>query len=393
MTLQKTPFYEQHVAMGGQMVDFHGWELPLHYGSMIEEHNWVRENAGLFDVAHMGKFLFSGEGVVSFLEYITPSSTAKVPKGKAFYSVLMEYDASAIDDIILYHLGDRQWLMVVNAANRDKDFAVIKERLADPAFAGVKLEEVTFDYTQVALQGPRAVQVLAELWPNIKELFELSYFYSLLIPMPHSLGEQQDHDISEQLLVSRTGYTGEDGYEIYGPFELMQKIWDGLVAHEMVRAIGLGARDSLRLEARYPLYGQELAPGRSILLSGLSWVVNWQKGDFVGRKTLAQEIEAGIKNRLFGYVLEGGGVPRSGYKVLNEQGEEIAAVTSGCFSPSLKKGIFIALFESKPLDKVFIVMRGRQVSAKRVKGPFVPNRTLGGKAGFKQEESKQEESN
>lgn len=347
------------------MVDFHGFLLPIQFSSIVEEHLHVRKSSGVFDVSHMGKYVLSGPGAEAFLDKITPGKVTSLVAGKILYSAIMLPDGSPIDDILIYRMGEEDWLFVVNAANRENVVTHI-EAQKDESFTFI---DETRRYTQLAVQGPTSPDVMAELFSDSVRQIDYYHFSEITYK-------------DQTILVSRTGYTGEDGFEIYGSPEITQEIYAALLADNRILPIGLGARDSLRLEARYPLYSQELMAGRSLIQSGLSWIVDWKKENFTGRDALLTQKEKGEKNHLTAWVLEEAGVPRTGYTLLDASGEEVGSITSGGFAPSLGKGILIAWLDDPEKKPVSVQIRNQTKAITEIKGTFVPNRTLRGKAGL-----------
>lgn len=370
--LIQTPFYDHHMKLGAKMVDFHGFYMPLQYSSIVEEHKWVRKSCGVFDVSHMGKFMLHGQGADDFLNFICPSKVADTPNGKIIYSAFLYEDGSPVDDVLLYKLSRESWLVVVNAANRSKVKDYIfqqKASFADPSFTFL---DRTDSHLQLAIQGPKAKDIVAQYIST--DAIDIDYYEFRTVDF-----------MGRKLIISRTGYTGEDGFEVYGTFDKMAPLCGQLCQDDRVLPAGLGSRDSLRLETRFPLYGQELLPGRSILQSGLGWTINWDKGNFIGREVLAEQKENGEKSHLFAYQMVDAGIPRAGYEICDSEGNRLGVITSGGFSPTLEKGILIAWHDDPSRKADTVRIRNQLKRIERVKGTFVPNRTLGGKAGLKRE--------
>ena len=357
-TPQQTPLYQKHLEAGGKMVDFAGWEMPINYGSQVKEHKQVREDAGMFDVSHMVILDFTGKQVKPFLQHLLANDVGRLKDpGKALYSAMLNQDAGVIDDLIVYYLGDEFYRMVVNAATREKDIKWISQQLEG---YDVSLRERD-DLSMIAVQGPNArqkvVDVLAQELDKeqASQANELKPFY----------GQQM-----EDLFVARTGYTGEDGFEVLLPNEKAAPFWDQLLA-QGVRPIGLGARDTLRLEAGMNLYGTDMDEGISPLAAGMAWTVAWepQDRDFIGREALQTEKQAGSDMKLVGLVLEDKGVLRGHQKVITEFGE--GEITSGSFSPTLGVAIALARVPAQAKDQCKVEIRGKQLAARIVKPPFV----------------------
>jgi len=353
----KTPLYNAHRAMGAKLVDFAGWDMPIHYGSQIEEHHTVRRAAGMFDVSHMTVVDLIGEQVRAFLGHLLANNVDKLrERGKALYSCMLNPDGGVIDDLIVYFLEETWFRLVVNSATRDKDLAWIQQHAA--AFGIDVIEQP--DLAMVAVQGPQARdRVLPLLDPSAREAaMELAPFHALEI---------------EDWLVARTGYTGEDGFEIMLPGNEAEDFWNRL-ADAGVKPCGLGARDTLRLEAGMNLYGTDMDESVSPLVSGLGWTVGWEPADrdFIGRSALEAERRSGPSARFVGLVLEDKGVLRNHQKVVvSDLGE--GEITSGSFSPTLGRSIALARVPAGTGDRCLVEIRGKLLAARVVKPPFVRN--------------------
>lgn len=355
---RRTPFHARHLEFEGKMVPFAGWEMPVQFPrGIIHEHRRVREAAGLFDVSHMGRFYLRGAGAIDFTNGLITNNLAKLGEGQLLYSALCNERGGIIDDVTVYHLGDSA-LLVANAANADAVEAWTRKH----APAGIELENATDRLAQLALQGPRAEEMLGE--PFASAVKEVGYYEYTQVEWR-----------GEQILISRNGYTGEDGFEIYLPVTVADTFWTTLFDWGQsvgLEPIGLGARDSLRMEVNYALYGNELGPDVSPLETGLRWVVKFKKGDFIGRDALLAQKEAGLERTLVGFAVEGKRLPRHGYPVL-ENGEEVGFVTSGGFCPSLEQGMGMALVPPRLTGvghKLSIDARGRVIEARIVERPF-----------------------
>jgi aminomethyltransferase len=356
----RTPLYETHLKHGAKIVDFGGWDMPLHYGSQIEEHHQVRKDAGMFDVSHMTVSDLKGERAGDFLRLLLANDVAKLKtKGRALYSCMLNSKGGVIDDLIVYWMDDGWYRIVSNAATRDKDLAWMNTAVRE--FTGIMLAERP-DYAMIAVQGPNAREkACAALGEHIREAaMPLKPFHSVRV------GE---------LMIATTGYTGEDGFEIILPDKSAPFLWQMLV-EAGVKPCGLGARDTLRLEAGMALYGSDMNDTTTPLEAGLAWTVALEPADrrFIGREALEKQQAGGIPRQLVGLLLEGKGVLRSHQKV--ECGSLGAGeITSGSFSPTLNQSIALA---SVPTgvnigDRVEVDMRGRKQHAKVVKYPFVRN--------------------
>jgi len=357
--LKRTPLYETHLRLGAKVVPFAGWELPLQYSGVIAEHRAVRERAGLFDVSHMGEIFVSGPEAEAALDFLTANDVKSLYDGKGQYSAILNEQGGVVDDIIVYRYSREQYLVCVNAANTEKDFAWFSSHNKFEA----RFENKSSAYGQIALQGPQAKIVLDKLFPGLPR--ELKYFHF-----------KEQKWAGRPVIVARTGYTGEDGFEFFTPWAHTVRLWDHLLkVGEQVELIpaGLGARDSLRLEAAYPLYGNELAENISALDSGLSWIIKFAKGDFIGRGALLSRQKEGCLRALVGFFLAEPGIARHGDKVYSRDQREIGYVTSGTLTPTLNRALGLALIErdyAKLDTPLGIEVRGRKLLAHVVKRPF-----------------------
>ena len=361
--MKSTPLNQIHRQLGARMVDFGGWDMPVQYSGVINEHLTVRSAAGLFDVSHMGEIEVSGAQAFDFLQYATTNDVSKLVDGQVQYTAMCYESGCVVDDLTLYRFAADRYLMCVNASNTDKDFAWVEDLLKVSDFSDVTLVNRSDEYAQLALQGPKSVEILAKL--TDADLDAITFYH---------FAEGEVAGI--KTIISRTGYTGEDGFELYCPAAEGVKLWDELMkAGEPagLLPIGLGARDTLRLEKAYALYGHEITAEIMPIEARLGWITKLKKGPFVGRDAMLKAKEAGLKRKLIGLTLLASGVPRDGYTVLCE-GKEVGYVTSGTMSPSLKKGIALALVDTavadsdKPLE---IAIRKRQIAAERTVPPFV----------------------
>ncbi len=350
----KTPLYQQHVAMGAKVVDFGGWDMPLHYGSQIEEHHQVRRDAGMFDVSHMTVVDIKGARVRDYLRHLLANNVDRLKEpGKALYSCMLNADGGVIDDLIVYFMEDGWFRMVVNAATHDKDMAWLNEQAG--AF-DVQLEERT-DLAMIAVQGPNARERIHQAIPaGAERAGALAPFFAAMV---------------DGLFIARTGYTGEDGYELMVPNDQVEGLWMRL-AELGVKPIGLGARDTLRLEAGMSLYGSDMDETTTPLESGLAWTVAWEPEDrdFIGRAALNRQRQAGVARKLVGLVLEDKGVLRNHQKVIVD-GLEDGEITSGSFSPTLGHAIALARVPAGIGATCQVELRGKLVTARVVKPPFV----------------------
>lgn len=356
---QKTPLYEEHLKLGARMVDFAGWDMPVEYKGLREEHNNVRTHVGLFDVSHMGEVFVRGENALKTLQWLTTNDVAKLKKGQAQYSILTNPQGGIVDDIIVYCLEENQnYLVCVNASNAEKDFEWMKKNNK-----GAEITNESSKWSQIAVQGPKAPQLLEKVLPKSSEVkpFHCEFFnYN-----------------GAQVLVAATGYTGEKGAEIFVPNEKAANLWSDLVkkGEEFgVQAIGLGARDTLRTEMKYSLYGNEITDQTNPIEAGLGWVVKLEKGDFIGREFVQKMKENGPKRKLIGFKMLDRGIPRHDYKLLSPDSQEVGVVTSGTMSPTLDEAIGIGYLRedlAKTGQEFFVEIRGRKTKAQVVQTPFV----------------------
>jgi aminomethyltransferase len=361
--LKRTPLYECHREAGGKMVPFAGWEMPVQYAGVMEEHRAVRTAAGLFDVSHMGEVRVRGAGALALLQRLTPNDVAKLAPGRAHYSGFLTDRATYVDDLLIYRLGEDDFLVVVNASNADRDFAWIAARNDGEGAAAAEVTNVGDDYALLALQGPRALAILAPL-ANL-DISALRYY-----------GFAEGEVAGVPALISRTGYTGEDGFELYLAPDGAPAVWRRLLAdgaaHGLVPA-GLGARDTLRLEAGMALYGHEIDETTTPLEAGLGWVVKLKKGDFLGRDVLAAQEAEGVKRRLVGFEVLGRGIARQGHAVHDAAGNPVGVVTSGTWSPTLEKALgmaYVPVGLDSPGSRVTLDVRGKAVEGQVVGLPF-----------------------
>lgn len=356
--MARTPLYDQHVAMGAKIVDFAGWEMPIQYTALIQEHHQVRKDAGMFDVSHMTVVDLTGTRVREFLSYLLANNVGKLQDaGKALYTCMLNEQGGVIDDLIVYFQTEDWFRLVVNAGTRDKDIAWINEQAE--AY-GVAVNERA-ELAMVAVQGPNARAKAENLLPEASRTAAMA-----LKPF------NAVHDVASDWFIARTGYTGEDGFEIILPEAEASDFWQSLHANG-VEPIGLGARDTLRLEAGMNLYGSDMNEETLPFAAGLSWTLSFDEGrDFIGRAALETAKANGVKEKLVGLVLEGRGVLRGHQKVIVE-GVGEGEITSGTFSPTMGQAIALARVPAGTDDTVAVEIRGKQHPAKVVKPPFVRN--------------------
>lgn len=354
--MQRTALYAKHLESGAKMVDFAGWEMPIHYGSQLQEHHQVRNDAGMFDVSHMVILDLVGAQSKAFLQYLLANNVDKLKdSGKALYSCMLTPEGTVIDDLIVYFITDTQWRIVVNAGTRDKDIAWMQQQIAN--FDATLTERD--DLSMIAVQGPNARAKVLGIMPadEIAIVEPLQTFYGAFV---------------NEWFIARTGYTGEDGFEMMFPNAQAHKVWDALLAAG-IKPIGLGARDTLRLEAGMNLYGTDMDETTSPLVSGLGWTIAWQPEDrnFIGRSALEAQKAAGISQKFVGLALEGKGVLRSHMRVVCDGGD--GETTSGTFSPTLGVAIALARVPASCGDTCQVDIRGKLHPAKVVKPVFARN--------------------
>jgi aminomethyltransferase len=370
LNLKRTPLYPVYAQWGSpKLIDFGGWELPVQFSGIQQEHAAVREKAGLFDVSHMGEFRVEGPDAEAFLQRMTTNNVRQLAEGKCQYSLMCYPDGGVVDDLLIYRLAPDRFMLVVNAANTDKDW----EWLQQHAVGNVTFRNISDETALIALQGPASAEILRDM--GLASITELGSFRFASVKL----------DGGAECLVSRTGYTGEDGFEFYIPAERAVWLWERLLKsgerHGLVPA-GLGARDTLRFEACLPLYGQELSPSISPLEAGLGSFVKLSKdAEFIGKEALAKQKAEGVPRRIVGIEMLERGIPRSHYEVFNARGDRIGEVTTGTQSPTLKKNIGLALVAAEYADlgtRLYVDIRGKRLLAEVVPTPFV-KKSRGGK--------------
>ncbi len=365
--MKKTKINKAHHHLGGKMVDFFGWDLPVQYSGLSSEHNSVRKTGGIFDVSHMGEIFVKGNSALDAVQYITSNNIGKLLPGKIVYTALPNERGCFVDDMLVYMISGNEYLLVVNAANLEKDFEWIVNKTKK---FNVDVENKSNEYSQIAIQGPKAEELLSQFTND--KISDLKYYHFL----NGKIGNIES-------MISRTGYTGEDGFEIY--FKSDEKTASDLFI-DLVESgskfgivpVGLGARDTLRLEAKMSLYGNDIDDSHTILEADLSWILKLKKGEFIGRDILLKQKQEGIKRKLVGFELIEKGVPRHGYKVF-VKGEHYSEVTSGTYSPFLKKPIglaYLPIENSNIGEKFKVEIRGKLIEAKIVKTPFYKREKL-----------------
>jgi len=358
-SLKRTPLYERHLALGARLVEFSGWEMPVQYSSILDEHRAVRTRAGLFDVSHMGEFKIEGPDSLAFLQYLVPNDVSHLAIHQALYTQLCLPNGGTIDDLIIYYLAENHYMMVVNAGNIDKDFAWVEQQAK---IFDVQVFNQSDTTALLALQGPEAQAILQPLADV--DLSTIRYYHC-------------EPGVVDGIncIISRTGYTGEDGFELYcAPVDVVT-LWNDLLAAGKERGLlpaGLGARDTLRIEAGYCLYGHELDEQTNPLEAGLGWTVKLNKGEFIGRDALLKVKEEGPKRKLIGIEMIERGISRAGYAIY-ENDQQIGSLTSGAPGPALNKNIGIGYVEASHAvvgNTVQIDIRGKRTAAQIVALPF-----------------------
>jgi len=359
-TLKRTSLYPLHLELGAKMIPFAGWEMPVQYAGIIQEHRTVRESVGLFDISHMGEIEVRGPQAEPLLQKLTSNNIGTLEDGGALYTCLLNQKGGILDDLLVYRISEGQYFLCVNAANADSDFQWIKDHSG--GFADVDVENRTDHYSLLSLQGPRAEEVIKHCMNE--SVSRIKYFHHANLNIE-----------SMPVMVSRTGYTGEDGFELFFDSKFAEPIWKkllGLGRDYGILPIGLGARDTLRLEMRYLLHGSDMDTDHTPLEAGLGWTVKWDKGEFIGKEELLRQREKGVNPKLVGFEMVGRGIPRKGYPI-EKEGELIGEVTSGTSSPSLKKSIGLGYVKT-PFSTIEmewdVVVRDQRVRCRVVQSPF-----------------------
>ncbi|MDE5677096.1 glycine cleavage system aminomethyltransferase GcvT [Phocaeicola sp.] len=359
--MKTTPFTETHIALGAKMHEFAGYNMPIEYSGIIDEHLTVCNAVGVFDVSHMGEFWVKGPSALEFLQQVTSNNVATLPVGKAQYTCFPNEEGGIVDDLLVYHYEPEKYLLVVNAANIDKDW----NWCVSHNVVGAELENASDRMAQLAVQGPKALEILQKL--TLVNLSDIPYY-------AFTTGEFAGQ---KDVIISNTGYTGAGGFELYFYPEAGQVIWNAIFeagASEGIKPIGLGARDTLRLEMGFCLYGNDLNDTTSPLEAGLGWITKFVEGkNFTSRALLEKQKAEGIKRKLVAFEMVDRGIPRHGYELVNAEGEKIGEVTSGTMSPTRKIGIGMGYVQAGYAalgTEVFINVRGRKLKAVVVKAPF-----------------------
>ncbi|MCP2605083.1 glycine cleavage system aminomethyltransferase GcvT [Candidatus Aminicenantes bacterium AH-873-B07] len=357
--MKRTRLNKVHKELGGKMIEFAGFEMPVEYEGLISEHLAVREKAGLFDVSHMGEIIIKGNDALDLIQYLTPNDASRLVIGKAQYSALITPKGTFIDDLLVYRLDEKEYMLVVNAVNSDKDYEWI---IKNKGKFSAEIRNESNNYTQLALQGPKAQEILQPL-TNV-DLSEIKYYWF-----------KTGKVVGINSIISRTGYTGEDGFEIYTTHPEPEKIWYAILEEGKkyeLKPAGLGARDTLRLEAKMMLYGNDIDETTTVLEADLGWMVKFEKPDFLGKDILLKQKNEGIKRKIIGFEIKEKGIARPHYPVFIN-GNKVSEVTSGTFAPYLKKSIGLTYLpiEYTEIGTQFeIGIRNNLVKAEVVSTPF-----------------------
>ncbi len=361
---KKTHLYDEHLKLGAKIVEFAGWEMPVQYSGIIDEHNTVRNHAGLFDVSHMGEFFVSGNDALTLLQKLVPQDISKLTDFKAVYCQLPNKNGGLIDDLIIYKLENEKYLVIVNASGIEKDFEWFKSNANG---LDVELENKSEEYSLLALQGPDAKKIIEKM--GIKEQDQPKFFHI----------KKANLD-GVEIFLARTGYTGEDGFEVLMKNEYAAKLWNSILkngAEFGIKPIGLGARDTLRLEAALPLYGNDLNEETTPVESGLSWFIPKDKeADYNGKAKILEQLKNGVTKHLIGFKMTDRAIPRHEYE-LYIHGEKAGIVTSGGFAPTLNENIGLGYIEKELSvgSDIQVMVRNKLYNAKVVKTPFVEKKS------------------
>jgi aminomethyltransferase len=358
--MKKTPFTEIHRSLGAKLVEFAGFEMPVQYTGIIDEHLAVRNRVGVFDVTHMGEFIVKGKDAAAFLQKMTINDVSKLFDGRVQYSAMCYDDGGIVDDLLVYHCGDH-YMLVVNASNTTKDFEWLRSHLE----GDVELTDKSAEYSLLAVQGPQSLATLKKI--SSVDLTTVEYYHF-----------KRGRLAGEDMIISRTGYTGELGFELYFPWDeaIGKKVWDSVfeAGKEFgIAPVGLGARDTLRLEMGFCLYGNDIDQTTHPLEAGLGWITKMSKGDFLGKSVMARAKAQGLRRKLVGFTLDEKAVARHGYP-LTVNGSEVGHVTSGTFSPTMERAIglgYVSAGNEEEGNALNVVIRGKEIPATVVKIPFV----------------------
>jgi aminomethyltransferase len=355
--LKRTPLHSVHTNSGAKMVPFAGWHMPIEYSGLVSEHMAVRTSAGIFDVSHMGEIEVSGPDALALVQRVTTNNAGKLAINQAQYSALVYPQGTFVDDLLVYRFAKDHFFLCVNASNSDKDFEYIRNE----AHGKVEVRNTGDEYAQIAVQGPKAISILQKM--TATDLHSIRYYWFRHIDLE-----------AERVIAARTGYTGEDGFEIFSKPEVAPHLWNRIreVGGDQIIPAGLGCRDTLRLEAKMVLYGNDIDDTTTVLEADLEWIVKWDKGDFLGRSTLWNQKENGLDRKLAGFEIVDRGIARHGHEAFIGD-KKVGVVTSGTFAPYLKKAIGLVYLpdENAVIDQEFeIDVRGKRLRARVVPTPF-----------------------
>jgi glycine cleavage system T protein (aminomethyltransferase) len=355
--LKRTPLHAVHTASGAKMVPFAGWHMPIEYAGVVSEHMAVRTSAGLFDVSHMGEIEVTGPDALALVQRVTTNNAARLAIDQAQYSALVYQEGTFVDDLLVYRFANDHFLLCVNASNVEKDYEYVRSH----ARGNVEVRDTSADYAQIALQGPKAISILQKM--TAIDLQSVKYYWFRHLDLA-----------GEKVIAARTGYTGEDGFEIFCSPNKAPSLWNRIreIGGDHVTLAGLGARDTLRLEAKMVLYGNDIDQTTTVLEADLEWIIKWDKGDFIGRTALWNQKENGLDRKLAGFELRDRGIARPGYDAFVAD-KKLGAVTSGTYAPYLKKAIGLLYLpeEYAAVDQEFeIDVRGKRLKSRIVPTPF-----------------------
>jgi aminomethyltransferase len=357
---RKTRLYDIHLKYGGKIIEFAGWLLPVQYEGIIEEHQAVRNQAGLFDVSHMGEVEITGKEAFNYVQNLVTNDISTLYDNQVIYTLMCYEHGGVVDDLLVYRFNSEHYFLVINAGNIAKDYEWM---LKQKGSYEIQIKNLSEEISELALQGPKAQQILQKLTET--NLEELKFFYCNRNIVIHGIN----------CLVSRTGYTGEDGFEIYVSNEHIEKLWESILEagkSEGIKPAGLGARDTLRFEAALPLYRHEISESVTPLEAGLAFFVKLNKENFIGKEALLKQKQEGLKRKLIGFEMKERGIPRNGYEVL-ANGESIGIVTTGYMSPTLKKNVGLALIDSRYAElgtEIQILIRNKALKAEVISKKF-----------------------
>jgi aminomethyltransferase len=360
-TLKRIALHDTHVKLGAKMVPFAGYDMPVQYSGVTEEHLCVRNGVGIFDVSHMGEFVLEGEGALDLIQKVTSNDASVLEPGKVQYSCMPNGEGGIVDDLLVYRTTEEQYILVVNASNIEKDWNWIQKHNE----AKLEMKNVSDNITLFAVQGPKALEVIQPL--VAEDISDMSYYTCRYLPMGDC----------PQVLLSTTGYTGAGGYEIYVPNSFAPALFEAIMAQgaeQNIQPIGLAARDTLRLEMGFCLYGNDIDDHTSPIEAGLGWITKFTK-DFIDRPRLERQKAEGVERKLVGFKMLERGIPRQAYPIVDEEGENIGVVTSGTMSPVLGHGIgmgYVTMAHSKKGSRIYIQVRNKRIQAEVLRPPFIP---------------------